>query len=88
MSFLRVATDVGGTFTDLVGLQTDLDDGRPAIVTAKANTTPGHFERGVIDVIDKSRIKAAEIDLLAHGTTVVINALTERKRRANGPDHD
>ena len=52
----RVATDVGGTFTDLVYLHTDPDTGRQEIVTAKADTTPPDFERGVLDVIAKSGV--------------------------------
>ena len=75
----RVATDVGGTFTDLVHLRTDPATGRQEIVTAKSDTTPPDFERGVLDVIAKSGVAPAEIGFLVHGTTVVINALTERK---------
>src|SRR5918998_5004246 len=75
----RVATDVGGTFTDLVYLRTDPDTGRQEIVTAKSDTTPPDFERGVLDVIAKGGVSAADIGFLVHGTTVVINALTERK---------
>ena len=36
---LRVATDVGGTFTDLVAFETDLASGRSRIVTAKTDPT-------------------------------------------------
>jgi N-methylhydantoinase A len=75
----RVATDVGGTFTDLVHLRTDPATGRQEIVTAKSDTTPPDFERGVLDVIAKAGVATAEIGFLVHGTTVVINALTERK---------
>ena len=75
---LRVATDVGGTFTDLVAFET-LPDGRTRIVTAKSDTTPPDFEQGVLNVLDKGGIDPAAVDFLAHGTTVVINALTERK---------
>ena len=75
----RVATDVGGTFTDLVHLRTDPETGRQDIVTAKSDTTPPDFERGVLDVIAKSGVPTADIGFLVHGTTVVINALTERK---------
>ena len=75
----RVATDVGGTFTDLVHLRTDPETGRQAIVTAKSDTTPPDFERGVLDVLAKSGVSTADIGFLVHGTTVVINALTERK---------
>src|SRR5215210_1826271 len=75
----RVATDVGGTFTDLVHLRTDPETGRQDIVTAKSDTTPPNFEQGVLDVMAKGGIPAADIGFLVHGTTVVINALTERK---------
>jgi N-methylhydantoinase A len=75
----RVATDVGGTFTDLVYLRTDPDTGLQEIVTAKSDTTPPNFEQGVLDVITKAGVSAADIGFLVHGTTVVINALTERK---------
>jgi N-methylhydantoinase A len=80
----RLATDVGGTFTDLVGLYTDPDTGRQEIVTAKAATTPPDFERGVLEVIARSGVGARGFDVLAHGTTVVINALTERKGVTTG----
>src|SRR5262249_46216183 len=76
---VRAATDVGGTFTDLVCLYADPDTGAQRLVTGKSDTTPPHFERGVIDVMDKSQISPSELGLLTHGTTVVINALTERK---------
>jgi N-methylhydantoinase A len=76
---IRAATDVGGTFTDLVYFFTDPRTGRQEIVTAKAETTPPDFDRGVLSVIEKSGVRFGDIDFLAHGTTVVINALTERK---------
>ncbi|MBW7922374.1 MAG: hydantoinase/oxoprolinase family protein [Rubellimicrobium sp.] len=75
---LRVATDVGGTFTDLVAFETHAD-GRTTIRTAKSDTTPPHFEEGVLNVLEKGGIDPASVNFLAHGTTVVINALTERK---------
>lgn len=76
---LRVATDVGGTFTDLVAFETD-PDGLSTIRTAKSDTTPPNFEQGVLAVLEKGGVDPADIDFLAHGTTVVmINALTERK---------
>src|SRR5215208_469389 len=77
---MRVATDVGGTFTDLVYF--DERTGRSAAV--KVDTTPPDFERGVIDGLRKSSLDPSEIELFAHGTTVVINALTERKGARTG----
>ena len=74
----RVATDVGGTFTDLVAFETNAD-GSLKVTTAKSDTTPPNFEVGVLNVLDKGGIDPATVDFMAHGTTVVINALTERK---------
>jgi N-methylhydantoinase A len=80
---LRVATDVGGTFTDLVTFSVDAD-GRQVIRSAKTDTTPPNFERGVLDAFVKAGITPDEIAFFAHGTTVVINALTERKGVVTG----
>jgi N-methylhydantoinase A len=77
---MRVATDIGGTFTDLVCLEFDKKTGKPSgVVVAKSDTTPSNFEQGIFDTIEKGNIDLKEIDFFAHGTTVVINALTERK---------
>lgn len=76
----RVATDVGGTFTDLVAFETS--DAGMRVVTAKSDTTPPNFEQGVLNVLAKMEadgIATQDVDFMAHGTTVVINALTERK---------
>lgn len=71
---MRVATDIGGTFTDLVYV-----DGEGNVGVAKSPTTPPNFEQGVIDVIEKSGVNPKSIQTFIHGTTVIINALTERK---------
>ncbi len=76
---IRVATDVGGTFTDLVCFETDHGTGEARIITAKSDTTPPNFEQGVLNVLAKGGGDPQSVDFLAHGTTVVINALTERK---------
>jgi N-methylhydantoinase A len=76
---IRVATDVGGTFTDLVYFETDNATGRQTVRTAKSDTTPPNFEQGVLNVLAKADVDPADIAFFAHGTTVVINALTERK---------
>ncbi|WP_078593874.1 hydantoinase/oxoprolinase family protein [Evansella clarkii] len=71
---MRVATDIGGTFTDLVYVD---DGGKMGI--AKSHTTPPNFERGVMNVLDESEINLDQLNTFIHGTTVIINALTERK---------
>jgi len=77
---LRAATDVGGTFTDLVYYEVDRESGRCGdIKIAKVDTTPPNFEDGVVGSLDKAGVSAADLDFFAHGATIVINALTERK---------
>src|SRR5579872_440770 len=81
---IRAATDVGGTFTDLVYFITDPATQAQRVVTAKADTTPPGFEQGVVDVMAKAGLDPAEIGFMAHGTTVVINAITERTGARTG----
>ncbi len=77
---MRVATDIGGTFTDLVCLEFDDKTGKPiGVKVSKSDTTPSNFEEGIFDTIHKADVDLNKIDFFAHGTTVVINALTERK---------
>ena len=70
----RAATDIGGTFTDLVAI-----DEHGALVLEKAHTTPPNFERGVMEVLKKSGINLRSLTDFFHGTTTIINALTEHK---------
>ena len=75
---IRVATDVGGTFTDLVRFSINPDTGAQEVITAKSDTTPPDYEEGVLAVMERAGVQAEEIGFFVHGTTVVINALTER----------
>jgi N-methylhydantoinase A len=72
--YMRIATDIGGTFTDLVGVT---EEGE--MITGKSHTTVSSFEKGVLNVIEDTGIEASSIDTFIHGSTIVINALTERK---------
>jgi len=72
---IRLATDIGGTFTDLVAL----DEESRKITLAKAPSTPPEFHRGISDSIRKSGLDPETVGFAVHGTTVIINALTERK---------
>ena len=77
---MRVATDIGGTFTDLVCLEFDKNTGKPiGVKVAKSDTTPTNFEQGILNTIKKGAIDLQKVVFFAHGTTVVINALTEHK---------
>jgi N-methylhydantoinase A len=81
---VRVATDVGGTFTDLVYFEIDPVSGKQTIRTAKSDTTPPNFEQGILNVLRKAEVSLEDVSFLAHGTTVVINALTERRGARTG----
>ena len=72
---LRVATDVGGTFTDLVAF----DEQSGALIASKVSTTPSGFSRGVLASVEAAELDLAEATFFVHGCTVVINAITERK---------
>ena len=69
----RAAVDIGGTFTDLVYL----DETTGQVGLGKTSTTPAHFEEGVMTALKNADLQ--DVQFLAHGTTVIINALTERK---------
>ncbi|GEP85538.1 Acetone carboxylase beta subunit [Staphylococcus piscifermentans] len=71
---MRVATDIGGTFTDLVAL-----DNNGELILGKSDTTPKNFEAGIFNVLEKADINLRDISMFIHGTTIVINALTEKK---------
>jgi len=74
---VRLAVDVGGTFTDVA---LDLGD---RLVTTKVLTTPRAPEEGVLDGIGKAVAEAGiapgAVQLIIHGTTLATNALIERK---------
>lgn len=76
---IRLATDVGGTFTDLVGY----DERTGKLYTAKKLTTAEDPSQGVIDTIESAQardgLRPSDVTFLAHGGTTVINAITERK---------
>jgi N-methylhydantoinase A len=72
----RIGVDIGGTFTDLVLVQ----DGRVQAV-AKTLTTPSDPSLGVAEGVGRilDGVAAGEVSEVVHGTTLVSNALIERK---------
>ena len=80
MGIFRAASDVGGTFTDLVFHDVNAETGDCGPVrSTKTDTTPPDFENGVIASMEKAGLSPADLSFFAHGSTVVINALTEKK---------
>lgn len=74
----RVASDVGGTFTDIAHVD---DDG--VLYTAKVPSQPENYGRGVVNGISElARSKGVPVSSLAevlHGCTVATNAILEGK---------
>ena len=75
---IRLAVDIGGTFTDLVAVDTVSGE----VVRVKADTTPGRLDQGVLTAVAQSGVSAEAVQTFIHGTTVVINAITERRGTA------
>ena len=75
MRRLRVAVDIGGTFTDLIAHDEDGDH----LITVKTPSTPPTFIDGVLNALDKAGIGAAEIATFKHGSTIATNAIIERR---------
>jgi len=71
---LFVGTDIGGTFTDIVGY----DSTRGALSFGKTLSTPKDLVQGVMTCLDDIGIDPREVDILKHGTTQIINTLLER----------
>ena len=72
---MRVAVDIGGTFTDVVVF----DEGRGDLSLAKTLSTPAELARGVLDGLIKAAVRFEATETLIHGSTVVVNAVIERK---------
>jgi N-methylhydantoinase A len=70
---VRIAVDIGGTFTDLVAVD---DSGR--VYRGKTLTTPQDLARGIDDCLRGAGVEVADARFLVHGSTVAINAVIER----------
>ena len=68
-----VGVDIGGTFTDLVGVI----DGR--IVSSKTSTTPADPSLGVAESLRLADCDLPGLAELLHGSTIAINTVLERK---------
>jgi N-methylhydantoinase A len=76
---MRIAVDIGGTFTDLVAVD---DQGK--IFRSKSLTTPDDLARGINDCLQSANIDVAGASFFVHGSTITINAVLERKGARTG----
>ncbi len=79
-----LAIDIGGTFTDVVVIRSD----RESLSAAKVLTTYPDPSRGVLEgaakALESAGVPPAQVERLIHGTTLVTNALIERKGARTG----
>ncbi|MDB6082465.1 MAG: hypothetical protein JWN43_346 [Gammaproteobacteria bacterium] len=75
----RIGVDIGGTFTDLALY----DDTAHTVTTHKLLTTPDDPARAVVEgtawLCSANGIAPSEITTIVHGTTLVTNAVIERR---------
>ena len=75
----RVGIDVGGTFTDFV-LTNPLAG---EIVRYKEPSVPSDpslsVARGLPALIERARVRPGDVELLVHGTTLLVNAIIQRR---------
>jgi N-methylhydantoinase A len=68
----RLASDIGGTFTDVAAF-----DGK-RLVFGKALSTPARLVDGISAGAGKARARYADAGVFLHGSTIAINTLLER----------
>ena len=75
----RLGIDIGGTFTDFALL----DQAGQKLAIHKQLTTPLDPSAAVIDgiqeILKKNNVPISDVSVIAHGTTLVTNAVIERK---------
>jgi N-methylhydantoinase A len=73
-SGLRLAADIGGTFTDIAVF----DDTSGKLAFGKVLTTPQRLVEGINAGVDKAGSDYAATSLFLHGSTIAINTMLER----------
>lgn len=72
---IRVAVDVGGTFTDIC----IMDEKTGSIRIEKTASTPDDPARAIFNGMEQGGIDLSQVTMFSHGTTVATNALITRR---------
>jgi N-methylhydantoinase A len=75
MRNLRIAVDIGGTFTDICVF----DERSGELRVAKTASTPADPMAGAMDALAVANVDLNDVTLFTHGTTVATNALITRR---------
>ena len=74
---VRMAIDIGGTFTDA----TLIDEETGEVAIAKVLTTPADPSEGFMQAVERALaeggVEAAQVSFVVHATTVATNAIIE-----------
>src|ERR1700752_4474179 len=73
-SHLRLAADIGGTFTDIAVF----DEKSGKLTFGKALSTPAHLVEGISAGVAKAGSDYQSAALFLHGSTIAINTMLER----------
>ncbi|MBR46128.1 MAG: methylhydantoinase [Rhodospirillaceae bacterium] len=80
----RLGVDIGGTFTDFALF----DEAKGEMCIHKQLTTPDDPSRAVLEgtarLLERKGVDFAEVETIAHGTTLVTNAVIERRGAVTG----
>jgi len=75
----RIGIDVGGTFTDFV--LADLSTGK--LTRFKQPSVPSDpslsVERGLMPLLERAGVRPDDVELIVHGTTLLVNAIIQRR---------
>ena len=71
---LRLAADIGGTFTDIVAF----DPETGTLGLGKALSTPSHLVEGIAAGMARAGVGYRDAALFLHGSTIAINTMLER----------
>ncbi|MCM5570448.1 hydantoinase/oxoprolinase family protein [Burkholderiaceae bacterium FT117] len=74
-----VGTDIGGTFTDLFAVEVETGRSLTAKVLTNHDDPTSSVSRGIEQLIATGEVRAEQIARVLHGTTLVTNALIQRR---------
>jgi len=77
---LRIACDIGGTFTDILVFNQETGE----VSMTKVPSTPEDPHEAIINGLNKMGLSMREVDFFGHGSTVALNTLIQRKGARTG----